>query len=263
MKTIFLTLIAGVSALILNAQNEPADTNSAVKGATNYAIGSLPGNFSVSSSGAAIYTIPLDMPPGRMGMVPQLAFVYNSQQNFANVMGKGWGLTGFSAITRTNRTLYYNGDNDNVDFDGDELLLDGKHMVKISESSGQKEYRIETDPSVKVVELTGNYGNYFKVYQSNGTIQEYGNSETCRQVHGNTSNPPLAWHINKAYDLKGNNIVYDYYGFINAGELHPVSIYYTGNEYTKSLGGTKISFEYNTIAQELRQTSYYLICAIN
>lgn len=42
-------------------------------------VGSIPGEFSVSESGAATYTIPISVPPGVAGLEPKLALTYNSQ----------------------------------------------------------------------------------------------------------------------------------------------------------------------------------------
>src|SRR4030095_5870018 len=61
---------------------------------------STEGQFSVSESGAATYTIPLQLPPGSGGIQPQLALSYNSQSG-NGLLGVGWSLSGLFALTRS------------------------------------------------------------------------------------------------------------------------------------------------------------------
>ena len=69
-------------------------------------VGSIPGQLSVQQ-GAAVYTIPIEVPPGVAGMQPDLAITYNS--NGGNgLLGVGFSLSGLSTITRCGQTIAQN-----------------------------------------------------------------------------------------------------------------------------------------------------------
>ena len=55
------------------------------------AVGAIPGEFQVSSMGAAVYTVPVECPDGVNGMKPELSFVYNSHAG-DGPMGLGWNM---------------------------------------------------------------------------------------------------------------------------------------------------------------------------
>mgnify|MGYP000091367093 CR=1 FL=1 len=104
--------------------------------------GTLQGNLTIGPSGAAIYTVPISIPPGIAGMAPNLSLVYNSQGG-NGIAGQGWELTGLSTIYRCPKTLAEDGHGKPVQLgldsassisdditspDGDGICLDGKRL---------------------------------------------------------------------------------------------------------------------------------------
>ncbi|WP_437284625.1 SpvB/TcaC N-terminal domain-containing protein [Sorangium sp. So ce406] len=63
------------------------------------AAGTLPGTFSISSTGEAVYIMELASLPSRAGMGPRLQLVYRSDGG-DGVLGAGFSIAGLSAITR-------------------------------------------------------------------------------------------------------------------------------------------------------------------
>ena len=241
-----------------------------------------PFRHSVSNDGAALVTMPIEVPPGRQGMQPSLALSYSSR-NGNGPLGVGWGLAGLSSITTCRRSPAIDGAYG--DQYPDRLCLDGRRLVaallaldgqRLAPSNGQ-EYRIESDPFSKVVAHgPTDYPDWFEVYTPTGTILHYasrsnsharveGNIVSCvwgafdahgtwSDVHGPCAEGTTqrrAWMLDEIVDRFDNRMEIDY----DAAEpLLPVEIRYTYHGHgrvpwliSNYLPATKkISFEYAT-----------------
>src|SRR5262245_7610273 len=67
-----------------------------------------PGSFAVTHDGAATYSIPIWVSPGRAGVQPNLSINYSSR-GANGLLGRGWTLSGLSRITRCARNLAQDG----------------------------------------------------------------------------------------------------------------------------------------------------------
>ncbi|MBU1934617.1 hypothetical protein KKF04_01035, partial [Patescibacteria group bacterium] len=65
----------------------------------------MQGSLSVGQfTGAAIYSYPINLPPGRNGMTPSVSITYNSQdESLDNIIGYHWSVPEYS-IVRLNKT---------------------------------------------------------------------------------------------------------------------------------------------------------------
>ncbi|MEM9227763.1 MAG: SpvB/TcaC N-terminal domain-containing protein, partial [Verrucomicrobiota bacterium] len=171
--------------------------------------GTLPGDIVVDNTGTATYTIPIDMPPGTGGMVPELSLQYSSSSG-NGILGMGWSIGGLSAISRAPSTRLDDDDSpeftiDPVDLDeNDRFLLDGQRLILTAKSDGSAHsfvdygqdgtlYRTEiesfttvkavgqvtttwTDPDDSQIVVTTDRGpEKFIAYTKSGLIMEYGN----------------------------------------------------------------------------------------
>ena len=176
-------------------------------------VGTLSGALSVSPSGAATYSIPLDLPEGRNGMTPELAITYNSQSS-NGLLGVGWGISGLSAISRTGQTIYYDNNTGGVNLDIDDCFtLDGSRLILIgSTGSWSDEYKTEVESYSKIIAYhNGNhYPEKFKVWTKSGLILEYGfTDDAC--VEPSEKTVPYIWYVNNIKDRLGNFIEFECY----------------------------------------------------
>lgn len=196
--------------------------------------GATPGNFVVSESGAATYSVPFAVPPGTAGMEPKLSLNYSSQSS-NGIAGVGWSLGGLSAITRCPQTIVHDGATRGLQLDAsDRFCLDGQRLILTAGAtygSVGAEYRTEIESFSKIVSIGGTAGDpqSFKVWTKAGQIIEFGNTADARaEAQGKTV--AVAWAANKVSDTVGNYITFTYFEDNANGEHRITRIDYTGNE---------------------------------
>jgi RHS repeat-associated protein len=150
-------------------------------------VGATAGSFRVDETGAATYSIPLAVVPGRAGVTPELALAYSSQGGLG-AMGRGWSISGASAVTRCRQTAEA-GDAEALQsgspplsFDAkDRYCLDGQRLMLMAGSydptAPLMEFRTEIDSfaRVRAFNTDGRNGpNYFVVQAKDGTTAWYG-----------------------------------------------------------------------------------------
>ncbi len=192
-------------------------------------VGNLSGNFDVSPTGAATYSIPIECPPGINGMQPDISLVYNSQSG-AGIAGMCWSIGGLSMISRVPKNYYFDNEKSGIIWDNTSpLALDGKRLIEISRwGTDSIEYCTEDDNTNRIVGYNiKSWGPlYFKVYAKNGNILEYGDATSVDSyfplkitteynddgiivnIANNFQN--LGWSISKISDANNNYIKYAY-----------------------------------------------------
>ncbi len=203
--------------------------------------GSLTGNFDVSPTGAASYSIPIEVPPGINGLQPGISLNYNSQGG-NGLLGVGWSLGGLSSITRCGKTIEQNGEVAGVKFDSsDRFCLDGQQLFAVSGAYGASgtEYRTEIESYSRVISY-GTYNNapqYFEVIDKSGRIFEYGGMPIAIKNQSNGQVYSYVWPVTKISDRFGNQIIYNYTQNRDEGYYHVSQIDYAE-------GNTSLIFDY-------------------
>ncbi|TRX35949.1 RHS repeat-associated core domain-containing protein [Flavobacterium restrictum] len=178
---------------------------------TSQEVGITEGQLSVSLTGGASYGIPIAVPPGINGVVPQIALTYTSQGG-NGMAGYGWNVSGVSAITRIPRTKFHDTVVGGVNLDAnDRFALDGQRLIlKTGTPYGAAGTIYETEnfsnlkiTAVGVSLLGAAYGPAsFKVAYPDGSTAYYGTTTD--------SNSITTWGIAYWENPQGVRISYTY-----------------------------------------------------
>jgi hypothetical protein len=203
--------------------------------------GKLAGQFNVSPSGAATYSIPIQVPPGIGGLEPKISLEYNSQAG-SGVAGVGWNIGGLSAITRCPQTPAQ----DPVSLQGsvkydwnDRYCLDGQRLVLVDNNGNAASYasglgshwRTEIDNFSRIWPLGGQGAGHssFEVKTKSGLTMEYGVTVDSR-IEATGRAEVAVWALNKITDQAGNVMTISYYEDAINPWFYPASIKYAGHE---------------------------------
>lgn len=213
-------------------------------------VGTINGQFNVSHSGAATYTIPIIIPPGTNNMQPNLQLVYNSQSS-DGLLGYGWNLSGLSSITRAGKNIYHDEAISSVTITNtDVFLLDGQRLFPLNGNNGGNNiiYGTEVESFTEIKSYTGvNEGpSFFIVKTKDGVIMEYGNTNDSKIEAQYPNNTVFTWLLNKVIDPFGNYYTISYIEINNGNgiQFYPDKIEYTGNDNENLSPYNKVKFVY-------------------
>ena len=205
-------------------------------------VGITEGQLSVSLTGGANYNIPIAVPPGLNGVVPQISLGYSSQGG-NGLAGFGWNITGVSAITRIPSTKFHDGIIDAVDFDTlDRFALDGQRLIVKNGTSGVygadgTEYETENFSNLKIKSVGVN--QYIAAFGPNSFTVEYPDGSVATYTNSTINN--YDWIITSWTNPQLITITYSY--MYSNGSTYIASIKYGAAAGTTQIN--EIVFEYD------------------
>ncbi len=229
---------------LTGAKNQPSNTfltsNSfAPDGSTT---GETPGSLSVSLTGGAQYSIPIAVPPGINGVVPEISLEYNSQSG-NGLAGYGWNINGISTISRIPATKIHDNEIDGVNFNAlDRFALDGQRLIIKNGTYGENgaEYQTEAFSNLKIKSFGDNGQgmsgpSYFIIYYPDGSLARYGHEQNAKR--------PMSYSIDYWENPQGVRISYEYASHSDTRNAQLIKkIKYGGLTYNNAIN--EIIFEY-------------------
>lgn len=193
-------------------------------------VGRIGGEPGVSTTGAATYSIPINVAAGMNGLRPGIALSYNNQSG-NGAAGIGWSLSGFSTVTRCGLAPALDGRFQGVRYSSeDRYCLDGQPLILVSGSYGQNnaEYRTEIHSYEKIVshDSSGSGPAWFEVHHPDGLLYRYGN-DADSLIEAPGSGEVRTWALNEIVDKYQHKITFTYTEDIATGEYMPAEIRWT------------------------------------
>jgi RHS repeat-associated protein len=196
--------------------------------------GTLKGNLSVSSTGAATYAVPITIPPGVSGIAPNLSLVYTSQGG-DGLAGQGWELAGLSMIHRCPQNRIEDGFTRPMHVnDDDAICIDGKRLFRGTTTGSDTTFTLESTDFSTITQSSVDQS--FTVVTKTGEIRHYGSSGATQMALPNPAAPLTSvivmWALDRVEDAWGNYFLLQYNrsgeSFATEG-LRVTQIDYTGH----------------------------------
>lgn len=203
------------------------------------------GELQISTSGTAVYTLPIAIPPSIKNVAPVINLVYSSGIR-GGIAGQGWSINSISAVSRIATRRDIDGFVDGVDFDAnDKLALDGQRLLIktgtywANGSTYETEYKSNTKIELKIEGTT----TYFIVTAPDGSRSWYGSKGSGSLQNSVSVN---SWYIVRFEDVYGNFIDYNYktVTYNSTNQLYIDTIVFSGNTIAGIAAQDKIAFNY-------------------
>jgi len=194
--------------------------------------------------GKANYTIPIAVPPGTNGIVPQIAIAYNSLAG-DGALGYGWSISGLSMISRGSKSIYHNGEISPVDFSSnDRFMLDGMRLIAKVGTYGANgtTYGTEVENFSTITSFGTGQPSSFQVVTKDGVTMGYGNTSDSK-FWNHDGTKVLYWRLNRIEYNDGNYIDFKYTNVDRDSRIDEIN--YTGNTTTGAVPYNKLKFNYS------------------
>src|SRR3989338_4289220 len=182
-------------------------------------------------TGSANFGVPLDVPPGRGGIQPNIQLQYNSSSS-NDILGVGWSLE-LGAVQRSAK-----GGVPHYDDTDTFLLVQNGGVQELVFDAGTGLYHGKVEGAFMKIERTS---CYWKVMDKNGTQYFFGETTSAREYDPDDTSRVFKWYLNKVEDSRGNNMIIEY--FRDENKLYPQDIRYTGNSQKGLSPFAQVAFE--------------------
>jgi len=164
-----------------------------------------------SPSGDATLSFPLELPPGRRGMAPELELTYNSAGG-NGWLGLGWELAASSIEVDTRFGVPRYDDAQETET----YLLDGAFLAPTAHTGEPRQAeriftrRVEGSFERIVRHGSGPSNYWWEITDKNGTRRIYGQSTGARLADIHRSGNVFRWHLERMVDTHGNTVDFTY-----------------------------------------------------
>lgn len=167
-------------------------------------IGSIPGEINVGATGAAEYSMPIELPVGPSGLKPNLSINYNSAGG-NSILGNSFILSGISKISLTPQSAYFDGINKSATQEGP-FSLDGQRLLSVQNGES---FKTEAENYLTITKTGVDVESYYFTAldtRSNQTY-EYGRINNSKE---SKTFGTYSWNIDKIKDKFNNEINFFY-----------------------------------------------------
>lgn len=253
---IFAALMLQLSGLSGYA-DDGGGQNPAQKATTEVSAGGGSGTMTPDLfTGTMSYSIPIDVPPGRNGMAPDINLLYRSG-NGNGWLGVGWELEMGSIVRSLKNGADYNGDDYQFRMAGASLDL----VYTGDDGLGNREYRAKIEGAFmrfkKIVDPVLGFP-YWEVTDKKGTRYFFGGNASARQYSSSNSNNIFKWCLESVVDTNGNRMSFTYYKnqTDSLGQIYLEQIDYASNGAVSPTNYVKFYRETRTDAADMYTTNF-------